>query len=63
MKIGGLNAKVLYKGAAPELIHGVAQINALIPAGVTAGDAVPLEIMIGDAVSQPAITVAVGGGE
>ena len=59
VRIGGIDAKVLYAGAAPGLIHGVAQINALIPAGVAAGDAVPLEIMIGDAVSQPGITLAV----
>lgn len=59
VRIGGLEARVLYKGAAPNLIHGVAQINALIPASVTAGDAVPLEIMIGGALSQPGITLAV----
>ena len=61
--IDGLDARVLYAGAAPRLVHGVAQINALIPPDVAAGDAVPLEIMIGDAVSQPGITVAVGGSE
>ena len=63
VKIGGLDARVFYKGAAPNLIHGVAQINAFIPEDVTAGDAVPIEIMIGDAVSRPGVTVAVGASE
>ena len=60
VKIGGIDAQVLYKGAAPGLIHGVGQINVLIPEDVTPGDAVPLEVMIGDNTSQPGITVAVG---
>ena len=46
VKIGGLDAQVLYKGAAPGLIHGVGQINVLIPQGVAPGDAVPVEVMI-----------------
>ena len=60
VKIGGLVAQVLYKGAAPGLIHGVGQINVVVSKDVTPGDAVPLEVMIGDNSSQPGITVAVG---
>ncbi len=63
VKIGGLDAKVLYKGAAPGLIHGVGQINALIADDVAPGDEVPLEIMIGDNASQPGITLAVGAAQ
>lgn len=59
VKIGGLDAKVVYR-ATPRLIHGVGQINALIPDDVAPGDAVSLEILIGDNASQPGITLAVG---
>ena len=58
--IGGLDAQVLYGGAAPGLIHGVGQINVLVSEDVAPGEAVPVEVMIGENTSQPGITVAVG---
>ncbi len=58
--IGGLDARVLYGGAAPGLIHGVGQINVVVSTDVVPGDAVPVEVVIGDNASQPGITVAVG---
>ena len=57
--IGGIEARTFFEGGAPGLIHGVGQINAFILDGVEPGDTVPLEVMIGDAVSQAGITVAV----
>ena len=60
VKIGGLDAQVLYGGAAPGLIHGVGQINVLVSEDVAPGEAVPVEVMIGENTSQPGITVAVG---
>ncbi len=35
--VNGVEAKILYAGAAPGLIHGVAQVNLELPAGVGAG--------------------------
>jgi uncharacterized protein (TIGR03437 family) len=58
VNIGGLPAEVLYAGAAPQLVAGVMQINAKIPAGVPSGD-IPVEVIVGEAKSQAGITVAV----
>ncbi|MCZ6761197.1 MAG: tyrosinase family protein [Gemmatimonadetes bacterium] len=56
--IGGLNASVLFAGAAPGLVFGVVQVNAEVPATVAAGNAVPLELTIGGVTSQT-VTIAV----
>ena len=58
VKIGGLDADVLYAGAAPGLVAGVLQVNAKVPAGVASGD-VPVVVTVGSASSQPELTVAV----
>ena len=61
--VGGFGLAVcvlLVAGAGLLLIHGVGQINVLIPRGVAPGDAVPVEVTIGENASQPGITVAVG---
>jgi len=42
--IGGLPCQLNYEGAAPGLVSGVLQINAQVPAGVTPGPAVPIQI-------------------
>ena len=39
---GGCDATVQYAGAAPGLVAGAIQVNALVPDGVPAGDAVSL---------------------
>ena len=52
-------ATVLYAGAAPGLIAGVLQINAVIPQGTAAGKSVPVALQIGDAVSPPGVSLAV----
>jgi uncharacterized protein (TIGR03437 family) len=36
--VGGMNAQVLYAGAAPFLPAGVSQVNFVIPAGVASGN-------------------------
>ncbi|MBZ5582674.1 MAG: hypothetical protein LAQ30_10830, partial [Acidobacteriia bacterium] len=43
VSIGGLNAEVKYAGAAPGIVTGVLQINAVVPPGVQSG-AVPLSV-------------------
>lgn len=57
--IGGLDAEVTFKGTPSGMVAGFLQVNARVPEGVTPGDAVPVEIMIGDRRSQPGITLAV----
>jgi uncharacterized protein (TIGR03437 family) len=57
--IGGIDAIVQYQGAAPGLISGALQVNALVPPDVTPGVAVPLSISVGGLPSQPGVTIAV----
>ncbi len=59
VKIGDLDASVEYAGSAPGLVAGLLQVNAKIPSNARAGDAVPLTLTIGDAQSQPGVTVVV----
>ncbi len=59
VKIGGLDAEVLYAGAAPTFVAGLMQVNARIPAGTPASSSVPLLLTVGAATSQTGITVAV----
>ncbi len=58
VSIGGLDAAVAYAGAAPGAVAGLMQVNATIPATVTAG-AVPVTITCGGAPSQSGITIQV----
>ena len=58
VRIGGQEAVVQYAGGAPGLIAGLMQVNAVVPAAVH-GDAVPIEIQVGSAVSPPGVTLAV----
>jgi uncharacterized protein (TIGR03437 family) len=56
VRIGGQNATVTYAGAAPGSVLGLYQINAVVPEGSASGS-VPLEVSIGGASSQGAVTV------
>jgi uncharacterized protein (TIGR03437 family) len=56
--INGKPADVLYAGAAPNQVAGLFQVNVKIPADAPSGD-VPIEVHVGNAASQPGITVAV----
>jgi uncharacterized protein (TIGR03437 family) len=56
--IDGKDAEVLYYGAAPSLVAGVLQVNVRIPASASSGP-VPVVVKVGDASSQPGLTVAV----
>ena len=55
---GGVPADVKYKGAAPNLVTGVFQINAVIPLDAPAGN-VPVVVKVGAAASPSTVTVAV----
>lgn len=58
VNIGGVDAAILYAGAAPSLVAGLMQINARIPSSVTPG-AVPVTVRVGNNSSQVGITIAV----
>jgi uncharacterized protein (TIGR03437 family) len=57
--IGGLNATVQYAGGVPGLVAGVLQVNVQIPAGVSSGSAVPIQLSLGGQNSQTGVTLAV----
>ena len=59
VEIGGVEAEVLYAGAAPGLVAGVMQINIKIPATLTVSRTAPVILKIGSAASQPGATIAV----
>jgi uncharacterized protein (TIGR03437 family) len=57
--IGGVAApEVLYAGGAPLYVAGLMQVNVRVPAAAPAGNAVPIQLTIGNASSQPSVTVA-----
>jgi uncharacterized protein (TIGR03437 family) len=58
--IGGKTANVNYAGGAPNIVQGVMQVNAQVPAGLTAGDA-PVVILVNKTATQNGVTVAVSG--
>jgi uncharacterized protein (TIGR03437 family) len=57
--MGGITCQTNYVGAAPGLISGALQINAQVPAGVTPGPSVPLQVTIGGVSSPAGVTLAV----
>ena len=57
--IGGRPATVVYSGAAPGLVAGVVQINALVPDDVATGASIPVVVRIGEVASPDGITVAI----
>ena len=57
--IGGKTATVQYAGSAQALVDGVVQVNVIVPAGVTAGAAVPVTLQVGSNSTQPGVTIAV----
>jgi uncharacterized protein (TIGR03437 family) len=64
VRIGGVDAQVLYAGAAPGEIVGVVQINAVVPAQAPTGSAVPVDFSIAGPngakfTSPPGVTLAV----
>lgn len=58
VSIGGLNADVLYAGAAPGQVAGLIQVNVRIPDGAGSG-AMPVVLTVGTRSSAAGLTVAV----
>jgi uncharacterized protein (TIGR03437 family) len=56
--IGGVAATVTYAGSAPGLVQGVLQVNAIVPATISAGSQ-PIVVTVGSNSSQNLVTVAV----
>lgn len=59
VRIGNIDAPVVYAGGAPGLINGLIQINARVPATATLGAAVPIIVRIGTVDSIAGVTVAI----
>lgn len=57
--IGGQAAPVEYAGAAPELVAGVMQVNAVVPENAPSGSAVPVVLTVGGIASPATATVAI----
>jgi uncharacterized protein (TIGR03437 family) len=57
--IGGVAATVSYAGVVPGGLLGLLQINAIVPAGSTTGNAVPVSVIIGAGTTQVGATIAV----
>jgi uncharacterized protein (TIGR03437 family) len=56
--IGGVSAQVAFSGLSPQFV-GVNQVNVVVPAGVTPGNAVPLQISVGGLTSTNQVTMAI----
>jgi uncharacterized protein (TIGR03437 family) len=55
--IRGVDAQVLYAGAAPGYVSGLLQINVVVPTGIDFGDHLPLRLNIGNYSSQLDISI------
>jgi len=60
VRIGGVEAEVLYAGTAPQLVSGVLQVNAKIPETFAPSGAQSISVRVGSGISQQGVTVFVG---
>lgn len=56
--IGGVQAQVLFSGLTPQFT-GVNQVNIVVPAGVTPGDKVPIQILANSILTSNQVTIAI----
>jgi uncharacterized protein (TIGR03437 family) len=59
VRVGGVNADILYAGAAPTLIAGLLQVDFRIPVTASSGGSVPLVLTVGSASSPTGVTLAI----
>jgi uncharacterized protein (TIGR03437 family) len=59
VQMGSAFAEVIYAGAAPDLVTGVMQVNAQVPASINPSPSVPLFIRLDGYISQSGLTLAV----
>ena len=57
--VGGKPAQITFLGSAPHMVSGMVQINIRLPRNTPLGDAVPLQIIAGNAASPDGVTMAV----
>jgi uncharacterized protein (TIGR03437 family) len=58
VQIGGIDAPIVYAGAAPQAVAGLFQLNVTVPAGVPRGPN-SIVLKVGNAVSRPDATITV----
>jgi uncharacterized protein (TIGR03437 family) len=56
--IAGINANVLYAGAAPTFVAGALQVNVEVPSNAPPGSSVPVQLTIGGVSSPAGVTVS-----
>ena len=56
--IDGQPAQVVYAGAVAGMVEGILQVNVVVPMSASVGPSVALFLQVGNALSQPGITVA-----
>jgi len=59
VRIGGQEAEVLSAGSAAGFVSGLMELHVRVPGTVAAGDALPIELIVGGASSQPGLAVSV----
>ena len=59
VQVGGVNAEVLYAGAAPGMIAGVMQLNFRVPRGVVVSNETSVILRVGTFASSGKVTMAV----
>jgi uncharacterized protein (TIGR03437 family) len=59
VQIGGLEARVVYAGAAPGMVAGILQVNCVVPMEAPSGYAVPILLSVGKTSSQAGVTLAI----
>jgi uncharacterized protein (TIGR03437 family) len=59
VRIGGEQAEVLYAGSAPGFVSGLMELHVRISGMAATGDALPIELIVGSASSQPGLGVSV----
>ena len=59
VQIGGMDAELLYAGAAPGLVAGILQVNCRIPLEIDPGYTVPFSLRVGETQSPAGVTLAI----
>jgi uncharacterized protein (TIGR03437 family) len=59
VRIGGEEAEILSAGGAPGFVSGLMELHVRVPGTATAGAALPIELIVGSARSQPSLAVSV----
>ena len=61
VRIGGMQARVSYAGAAPGMVAGTLQVNCMVPMESPVGYAIPIVLSVGKTSSQAGVTLAIQG--